>query len=87
MITVLLVITVLYLAKIALFASGALRAAEMGCELLKTDDGLARLHVMMLDDIQIALQHGHVSHANELADTYRRFRSAHPLQGIQVSSL
>lgn len=62
-------------------------AAEMGCELLKTDDGLARLHVMMLDDIQIALQHGHVAHANELADTYRRFRGAHPLHGIQTSSL
>lgn len=62
-------------------------AAEMGCELLKTDDGVARLHVMMLDDIEIALQHGHVAHANELADTYRRFRGAHPLQGIQASSL
>ncbi len=62
-------------------------AAEMGCALLKTDDGLARLHVMMLDDIQIALQHGRVTHAHELADTYRKFRSAHPLQGLQVSSL
>lgn len=62
-------------------------AAEMGCTLLKTDDGLARLHVMMLDDIQIALNHGRVSHANELADTYRRFRSSHPLQVLQASSL
>ena len=62
-------------------------AAEMGCELLKTDDGVARLHDMILDDIEIALQHGHVAHANELADTYRRFRGAHPLQGIQASSL
>jgi hypothetical protein len=62
-------------------------AAEMGCTLLKTDDGLARLHVMMLDDIQIALNHGRVCHANELADTYRRFRSSHPLQVLQASSL
>lgn len=62
-------------------------AAELGCTLLKTDNGLARLHVMMLDDIQLALQHGHLSHAHELADTYRHFRSNHPLQGFQASSL
>jgi hypothetical protein len=59
-------------------------AAELGCELLKSQEGVARLHVMMLDDIQIALNHGHVDHANDLANTYRHFRSAHP---IQVSSL
>lgn len=59
-------------------------AAEMGCELLKSQEGVARLHVMMLDDIQFALNHGHVDHANELANTYRHFRTAHP---IQASSL
>ena len=59
----------------------------MGCELLKTDDGVARLHVMMLDDIEIALQHGHVAHANELADTYRRFRGAHPARNPSLLPL
>ena len=59
-------------------------AAELGCELLKSQEGVARLHVMMLDDIQSALNHGRMEHANELADTYRHFRSAHPLQ---ISSL
>jgi len=59
-------------------------AAELGCQLLKTDDGIAQLHVMMLDDIQTALTHGRVKHANELADTYRHFRSAHPLQASSL---
>ena len=59
-------------------------AAELGCELLKSQEGVARLHVMMLDDIQSALNHGRLAHANELADTYRHFRSTHPLQ---ISSL
>lgn len=59
-------------------------AAELGYELLQSQEGVARLHVMMLDDIQLALNHGHVEHANELANTYRHFRTSHP---IQVSSL
>lgn len=59
-------------------------AAELGCQLLKSDDGVARLHVMMLDDIQIALSRGRVTHANQLADTYRNFRTAHPLQASSL---
>lgn len=62
-------------------------AAELGYELLQSHEGITRLHVMMLDDIQLALNHGHVEHANELANTYRHFRSAHPIQVIQASSL
>lgn len=60
-------------------------AAEMGCELLKSEEGLARLHVMILDDIETALEHGHVEHASELAATYQHFQLTHPLQ--QSSSL
>ena len=29
-------------------------AAELGCELLKSEAGVARLHTMILDDIQVA---------------------------------
>ncbi|MDQ5944743.1 MAG: hypothetical protein QG619_160 [Pseudomonadota bacterium] len=54
-------------------------AAELGCKLLQSQDGVARLHVMMLDDIQLALNRGRINHANELADTYRNFRGTHPL--------
>lgn len=58
----------------------AIVAAEMGCELLKSDAGVAQLHKMILDDIEIALQHGHVEHASELVSTYQHFQRAHPLQ-------
>lgn len=55
-------------------------AAEMGCELLKSDQGVARLHFMILDDIETALEHGRVTHAGELAQTYRHLELTHPLQ-------
>lgn len=55
-------------------------AAEIGCELLKSEEGVARLHVMILDDIESALEHGRVQHADELAATYRQFQRSHPLQ-------
>ena len=62
-------------------------AAEIGCELLKTNDGVVKLHTMILDDIKLALAHGRTEHATELAMTYRHFQGAHPIPGYQVSSL
>ncbi|MBW7902646.1 MAG: hypothetical protein H3C26_14285 [Rhodocyclaceae bacterium] len=59
-------------------------AAELGCQLLKTDEGVARLHTMILDDIEDALEHGHTERAGELLCTYQHFRHAHPLP---ISSL
>jgi hypothetical protein len=56
-------------------------AAEIGCELLKSNDGV------VLDDIELALAHGRTEHATELAMTYRHFQGAHPIPGYQVSSL
>lgn len=54
-------------------------AAEMGCELLKSEEGVARLHLMILSDIETALEEGHIDHAGKLASTYRQFQRAHPL--------
>ena len=62
-------------------------AAEIGCELLKSDEGVVKLHTMILDDIEIALEHGRTEHAGELAMTYQHFQRAHPLQVSQASSL
>lgn len=62
-------------------------AAEMGSTLLKSEEGVARLHIMILDDIESALEHGRVEHAGELAATYQHFQRAHPIQPIQSSSL
>lgn len=58
----------------------AIVAVEIGCELLKSDAGVARLHSMILDDIETALEHGRKEHACELALAYRHLQSAHPLQ-------
>lgn len=62
-------------------------AAEIGYELLKSDEGVVKLHTMILDDIEIAIEHGRAEHAKELAMTYQHFQSAHPLQVLQASSL
>jgi hypothetical protein len=60
----------------------AIVAAEIGCELLKSEEGIARLHLMILDDIQAALDGGRAEHAGDLANTYLHFRRAHPLPGL-----
>jgi len=59
-------------------------AAEMGCALLQSEEGVARLHCMILDDIHVALEHGHVVHAGELATTYQHFQRAHPLHSSSL---
>jgi exo-beta-1,3-glucanase (GH17 family) len=58
----------------------AIVAAEMGSELLKRNEGVAKLHAMVLDDIKSALERGRKDHASELVTTYRQLQSAHPLQ-------
>ncbi len=55
-------------------------AAELGCELLKTPVGVMQLHTMVLDDFNNAMEHGHIEHANALAQTYQHLQATHPLQ-------
>lgn len=59
-------------------------ATEIGCELLKSNEGVARLHGMILDDIEVALEHGHVDHAGELMVTYCHFEQTHPLRSSSL---
>lgn len=54
-------------------------AAEMGCELLKSPDGVRRLHSMVIDDFQVALEHGQVERANRWANTYQHLQTTHPI--------
>lgn len=54
-------------------------AAEMGCELLKTPDGVRKLHSMVLDDMEQALEHGQLETASRWALVYRHLQSAHPI--------
>lgn len=54
-------------------------AAELGCELLKSPDGIRRLHSMVIDDFQSAIEHGHVEQAGHWALTYQHLQATHPL--------
>lgn len=55
-------------------------AAEMGCELLKTPEGVCRLHTMLLDDIEQALEHGRNDCAEHWLHAYQHLQATHPLQ-------
>jgi len=55
-------------------------AAEMGCELLKTPEGLRQLHTMVLDDIEQALEHGQSARADLWTHAYQHLQATHPLQ-------
>jgi hypothetical protein len=55
-------------------------AAELGCELLKTPDGVRQLHSMVLDDMAQALEHGQMETAGRWARVYRHLQNAHPLR-------
>lgn len=54
-------------------------AAEMGCELLKTPEGLQQLHTMVLDDIEHAIECGRPESAAHWVETYRHLQTTHPL--------
>ncbi|MBA3996000.1 MAG: hypothetical protein C0489_03760 [Candidatus Accumulibacter sp.] len=54
-------------------------AAELGCELLKTPDGIRQLHSMVLDDMEQALEHGQMETASRWALVYRQLQNTHPI--------
>lgn len=55
-------------------------AAELGCELLKTADGVVQLHTMILDDFNNAIEHGHTDRAGRWALAYQHLQATHPIQ-------
>lgn len=54
-------------------------AAEMGDVLLCTPDGVCRLHSMIVDNMQHALDSGHYQHVKDLAQTYEHLQRTHPM--------
>lgn len=54
-------------------------AAEMSEILLCTPDGVCRLHTMIIENMQLALQNGHYEQAQKLAETYEHLQRTHPL--------
>jgi len=53
-------------------------AAEMGHELLRSDDGVSTLKTYMLDCIEHARRAGDFKRADALYSIYRRFAATHP---------
>jgi len=54
-------------------------AAEMSEFLLCTPDGVCRLHSMIIENMQQALDAGHFEHVQELAKTYEHLQRTHPI--------
>lgn len=54
-------------------------AAELGNYLVHTDDGIAKIQHIILDDIEMAERRGDTNHAVSLKMTLRHFVQEHPL--------
>lgn len=54
-------------------------AAELGCSLLRSADGVRDLHAMLIDNIARARQKGHPENAAHWTQVYRQFQAAHPI--------
>jgi hypothetical protein len=54
-------------------------AAEMSESLLCTPEGVFRLHSMILENMQHAMEAGHFEHVKDLAKTYEHLQRTHPL--------
>ena len=54
-------------------------AAEMSELLLCTPDGVCRLHSMIIENMQHALDSGHFQHVKDLAETYEHLQRTHPI--------
>ncbi len=54
-------------------------AAEMSSVLLCTPEGVCRLHTMIIENMQHALESGRYQHVRDLAETYQHLQRNHPL--------
>ena len=54
-------------------------AAELGEALLGTPEGVCRVHTMIIENMQHALDNGHYQHAQELVAIYEHLQRCHPL--------
>lgn len=54
-------------------------AAELSENLLCSPDGVCRLHTMIIENMQQALESGRYEHVQDLAQTYQHLQRTHPL--------
>jgi len=56
-------------------------AAELGETLLGSPEGVVRLHSMIVENMEHALESGHFQHVKELGETYQHLQRTHPISG------
>jgi hypothetical protein len=54
-------------------------AAELSEVLLCSPEGVCRLHTMIVENMEHALQSGQFDHVTELAETYQHLQRTHPI--------
>ena len=54
-------------------------AAELSENLLSSPEGVFRLHSMIIENMQQALEAGHFEHAKSLSNTYEHLQRTHPM--------
>ncbi len=54
-------------------------AAEVGDVLLSSPEGVVKLHTMIIENMEHALERGQTDHVQELVCTYRHLQRTHPL--------
>lgn len=60
-------------------------AAEMSESLLCSPDGVCRLHTMIIENMQHAVEVGEFQHVKDLAATYEHLQRTHPLPAHYAS--
>lgn len=54
-------------------------AAELSEQLLCSPEGVCRLHSMIIENMQHAIETGHYEHVHDLAITYQHLQRTHPI--------
>lgn len=54
-------------------------AAELSEQLLGSPEGVCRLHSMIIENMQHAIETGHYEHVHDLAITYQHLQRTHPI--------
>jgi hypothetical protein len=47
--------------------------------LLSTPQGVYRLHAMIIENMEHALEHGEFQHVKDLSETYQHLQRTHPI--------
>ncbi len=57
-------------------------AAELSEGLLCSPEGVCRLHTMIIENMEVAIEAGRYEHAKSLAKTYQHLQRTHPMPTV-----